>query len=137
MKTNLNLALSLSGGAARGAYQIGVWQALYENGFQNNIKVATGSSVGAINAALIAQGDLPKALDLWTNSQPEEAFDQLREKPEEGYFGLVKDGLLNRGIRINGLKKILRNALNEQEIRNSNIDCWSKGRVLWASRPGQ
>jgi NTE family protein len=122
MKTNLNLALSLSGGAARGAYQIGVWQALYENGFQNNIKVATGASVGAINAALIAQGDLPKALDLWRNSQPEEAFDQLHEKPEEGYLGLVKDGFLHRGIRVNGLKKLLRTALNEQEIRNSKIE---------------
>ncbi len=122
MKTNLNLALSLSGGAARGAYQIGVWQALYENGFQNNIKVATGASVGAINAALIAQGDLPKALDLWRNRQPAEAFDQLREKPEEGYLGLVKDGILNRGIRVNGLKKLLRTALNEQEIRDSKID---------------
>jgi NTE family protein len=122
MKTNLNLALSLSGGAARGAYQIGVWQALYENGFQDNIKVATGASVGAINAALIAQGDLPKALDLWRNSQPEEAFDQLHEKPEEGYLGLVKDGFLHRGIRVNGLKKLLRTALNEQEIRNSKIE---------------
>lgn len=122
MKTNLNLALSLSGGAARGAYQIGVWQALYENGFQNNIKVATGASVGAINAALITQGDLPKALDLWRNRQPAEAFDQLREKPEEGYLGLVKDGILNRGIRVNGLKKLLRTALNEQEIRDSKID---------------
>lgn len=122
MNTDLNIALSLSGGAARGAYQIGVWQALYENGFQKNIKVVTGASVGAINAALIAQGDLDKALDLWRNRQPDEAFDQLREKPKEGYLGLLKDAFFNRGLRVNGLKKLLRNALNEDEIRNSNID---------------
>lgn len=122
MKSDLKLALSLSGGAARGAYQIGVWQALYENGFQDNIKVATGASVGAINAALIVQGDLPNALDLWRNGKLEEAFDQLKEKPEEGYLGLLKDGLFNRGIRVNGLKKMLRQALQEDQIRNSNID---------------
>lgn len=122
MQTNMNLALSLSGGAARGAYQIGVWKALFENGFQSSIKVVTGASVGAINAALIAQGNLDKAMDLWQNSQPEEAFDQLREKPEEGYLGLLKDGLLNRGIRINGLKKLLRQSLDEEQIRQSGID---------------
>jgi NTE family protein len=122
MKNEPKLALSLSGGAARGAYQIGVWQALYENGWQERITVATGSSVGAINAALIAQGDLVKALDLWRNSEPEEAFDQLREDPKGGYLGLVKDGLLHRGIRINGLKQLLRQSLDEQRIRNSPID---------------
>ena len=121
MKTEPNIALSLSGGAARGAYQIGVWHALYENGLQHRIKVATGASVGAINAALIAQGDLQKALDLWQNSQPEEAFDNLREKPQDGYFGLLKDGLFNRGIRVNGLKDLLRKALDEQLIRSSSI----------------
>jgi NTE family protein len=122
MTTEPNLALSLSGGAARGAYQIGVWKALHEHGLQPFIKVATGSSVGAINAALIVQGDVQKALDLWRDSQPEEAFDNLREHPEDGYMGLLKDGLRNRGIRVNGLKNILRRVLNESQIRNSSID---------------
>lgn len=37
----------------RGAYEIGVWQALREMGIP--IDLVTGTSVGAINGALIAQ----------------------------------------------------------------------------------
>ncbi len=49
-------ALVLSGGGSRGSYQIGVWQALEELGVR--FSMVFGTSIGAINAALIAQGDL-------------------------------------------------------------------------------
>ena len=45
--------LALSGGASFGAYQIGVWRALSEHGWQPD--VATGISIGAVNAWLIAR----------------------------------------------------------------------------------
>ena len=43
-------ALVLGGGGSRGAYEAGVWQALTELGIE--IDIVTGTSVGAINAAL-------------------------------------------------------------------------------------
>lgn len=46
------VALVLQGGGALGAYQAGVYQALHENGFTPDWVV--GTSIGAINAALIA-----------------------------------------------------------------------------------
>jgi len=48
-------ALILSGGGARGAYEAGVAVSLLEH---EDFELACGASIGAINGALIAQGDL-------------------------------------------------------------------------------
>jgi predicted acylesterase/phospholipase RssA len=57
-------ALVFSGGGARGAYQIGVSEALQERGFRPEL--VTGTSVGAIPATLVAEGALPQRLEsLW------------------------------------------------------------------------
>ena len=51
--------LVLDGGGARGAYQIGAWKALKEAGIK--IAAVAGTSVGALNGALICMDDLEKA----------------------------------------------------------------------------
>ena len=58
-------ALVLTGGGSRGAYEIGVWQALDALGVR--FDGAYGTSIGALNAALFAQGDLEGAVALWSN----------------------------------------------------------------------
>ena len=59
-------ALVLSGGGARGAYQVGVLKALAEEvpPGTNPFSVLTGLSVGAINAVVLAEGadDFPRAV---------------------------------------------------------------------------
>ena len=49
---NLRIVLVLQGGGALGAYQAGVYQALHEHNLAPDWIV--GTSIGAINAALIA-----------------------------------------------------------------------------------
>ena len=61
----MNRALVLSGGGSRGAYECGAWQALRE--LNVRLDGVYGTSIGALNAALVAQGDLDAALDLWNN----------------------------------------------------------------------
>lgn len=61
------VGLTLSGGGAKGAYQIGVWRALRETGLDTYITSVSGTSVGGINAALFIQGDLEKAEEVWRN----------------------------------------------------------------------
>lgn len=56
-------ALVLGGGGARGSYQIGVWQALKSLGI--SFDLMTGTSVGALNGALILMDDVDVARDLW------------------------------------------------------------------------
>jgi len=48
------IALVLSGGGAKGAYEVGVWQELQETGLSPRVTAISGTSVGAINAALFA-----------------------------------------------------------------------------------
>ncbi len=54
------LGLALSGGGARGAFQVGVYERLLrDRRFANGPVVVSGTSAGAINGALIAAGRTP------------------------------------------------------------------------------
>ena len=55
--------LVFDGGGARGAYQIGAWKALKEAGVK--INAVAGTSVGALNGALVCMGDVDTAEDIW------------------------------------------------------------------------
>ncbi len=61
--------LVLSGGGARGAFQVGVWKVLHEDprGFDGALPTAiSGTSAGALNGALIAAGLSPEdILEFW------------------------------------------------------------------------
>ena len=60
-----NVGLVLSGGMAKGAYQIGALQAISEVFQPSDIKFVSGASVGALNAyAYLTQG-LNKGIELW------------------------------------------------------------------------
>lgn len=74
-------ALILSGGGARGAYECGVYKALWDRGIVPDVLV--GTSVGAINAAAIAQGTDPQTLiDMWLSLSTPDSwlyFDRLKK----------------------------------------------------------
>ena len=48
---SLSLGLVLSGGGAKGAYEVGVWQALHEARLAGDVAAVSGTSIGAVNAA--------------------------------------------------------------------------------------
>ena len=58
----------LEGGGARGAYQVGAWQALRELGLEYG--GVAGTSVGALNGAMMVQGDIDRALEIWSDIRP-------------------------------------------------------------------
>lgn len=89
-------ALVLGGGGSRGAYEIGVWQALNELGIEINI--VTGTSIGAVNGALVAQNDFETAKKNWKELE-EGSIVELTEKDQ--------------------LRNILEKNLNEEAIRSS------------------
>ena len=62
--TGKTYAVALEGGGAKGAYQVGVWQALEEAGVKYN--AVSGTSVGALNGALMTMRDLPAAIRCWS-----------------------------------------------------------------------
>ena len=48
------IGLVVSGGGAKGAYEVGVWQTLQTVGLASNVVAISGTSIGALNAALFA-----------------------------------------------------------------------------------
>lgn len=62
------LAVVLSGGGAKGAFQVGVLDELINNRGVK-IDIAVGTSTGSIQALAVAQDDIPKLLQLWLGIQ--------------------------------------------------------------------
>ncbi len=56
-------AIVFAGGGSKGAYQAGAWKALEELG--EHFDIATGTSIGSINAGLYVQHDFDAAWELW------------------------------------------------------------------------
>ena len=106
---NRKTALVLGGGGSRGAYEIGVWQALNELGVR--IDIVTGTSVGAINGAMIVQDSFDLALSLWKEVDTSKVFDLD-----------IKNVIANSGIGIDKLKSLLQQHIDEAAIRKSPID---------------
>lgn len=69
---NHQYGIVFSGGGAKGAYQIGVWKYLREQGLDRKISGVSGASVGALNSLLFAQEDFDKALEVWMSIRKED-----------------------------------------------------------------
>ena len=78
------LALVLSGGGAKGAYEAGVAMALLAEGVP--IRLVAGSSAGALNAAMIADGRLDHLERMWRGLTREQVY-MLR--PSVFFAGLL------------------------------------------------
>lgn len=71
----MKVGLMLGGGGVFGAYQVGVIRALIEEDLLSQIKVMSGSSIGAINILmLMAELSIDEIEELWTNLDNEMIF---------------------------------------------------------------
>lgn len=115
-------ALVLSGGGSRGAYQIGVCEAL--NKLKIKIDIVTGTSIGALNGALIVQNDLKKAKKLWNNLSYANVFDSNFENDGEiiVYKEYIKAFFKNGGMEVNALSKTIKENINIKKFYTSKID---------------
>lgn len=123
-----NISLVLSGGGSRGSYQMGCWAALREMGLDTRINVVAGTSIGAINGALMVQQDYDRAMELWESIHPAVLFDIFREKNLSGklpnwklYYTLWKDYRNNGAVRFEQGKTLLRKLIREPAIKDSSI----------------
>jgi len=118
---------ALEGGGARGSYQMGVIKAYMEAGCVFHGVV--GTSIGAINAAMIASGDFDKALELWENIRLEYLFDQEfidAMKIDNNFPGnittAVRKFVIERGINQTKMRQYLETYIDEEKVRASGID---------------
>ena len=126
------LGLALEGGGARGAYQIGAYRALTELGF--HFDAVAGASIGAINAALIAEGDWKKAVSFWSTMCTEDIFDEK----DKGFLEIMnhqigldtvsvlsenlKTAMKNGGIDTSGIRRFLENNIDPARLMASPMD---------------
>jgi NTE family protein len=66
------VALILSGGGAKGAWEAGVATALIERGLP--VRLVAGSSAGALNAAMVADGRLDRLAEMWRTVTREQVY---------------------------------------------------------------
>lgn len=120
-------AVVLAGGGSRGAYQAGVWQALRECGVEYGI--VTGTSVGALNGAMMVQGDLEETLRLWARLTAQDVANvDLSRATENGrpgaavYAEFLRQAALGGGVDISGLESLMRAVIDEGKFFASPID---------------
>ena len=113
----MKTALVLAGGGSRGAYQIGVWQALRE--MEIPIHIVTGTSVGALNGALIAQDSFETAVKVWESIDTKMVFDLKKKATLADY---AKEFFHKGGASAEGLMNLIATHLDEDAVRNSPIE---------------
>ncbi len=100
-----NLGIVFAGGGGKGAYEIGVWKYLHEIGIERYVSAVSGTSVGALNAALFACGDYGIAEGVWKNITSDQI---LKKRPititlianrilRNFYIGAVFNNIINIG----------------------------------------
>lgn len=116
-------ALVLSGGGAKGSYQIGVWKALRQLGIK--IDIVTGTSAGAINGALIVQGNYWKAVNVWKRLNFNKVFGEEIENDtdmEALYKTIAKNFISEGGTEVKELNNLINKNLNKRKFYNSKIN---------------
>ena len=76
------VGLVLSGGGAKGAYEVGVWKALDIMGILPYIDGIYGTSVGALNAALLDTCGTWEAQNIWLNFKKSDFFNVSMDKQD-------------------------------------------------------
>ena len=127
----MKYGLTLEGGGARGAYHIGAVKALLENGYEFGAIV--GTSIGAINAAFLAQGDFDEIYKMWKTLSFSDLFDIDEDKIIKAMkadinFDTVKyltkklgKSIKEKGIETDKMKALLTDKIDEEKLRKSSI----------------
>ena len=123
----IDYGLVLAGGGAKGIYQIGAWRAIRE--LEIPITCVVGTSVGAMNGAMVACGQYEGAVALWENMSIEKGF-SLPEplRVPDRLFSLKNADILiremwrNGGLDISPIRKELEALVDEDALRASPVE---------------
>lgn len=128
-------AIALEGGGAKGAYEIGVWQALEEAGIKYN--AVSGTSVGALNGALMAMRDLDGAVRAWKDMRLSKVIDVDPDEEEglrkvlsgdidlddiQDLIPQVFDIIKKRGLDITPLRAWVHEVVDEKRLKESDVE---------------
>ncbi len=136
--TGKSYGIALEGGGARGAYQIGVWKAMREVGLHYHM--ISGTSVGALNGALMTMGDFDLAESVWSdihiskvvNLEGMDEADMLRLCKKQLKFTEMRKMapqllsiLYNGGLDIQPLREWIREIVDTEKVRLSDVELFA------------
>ena len=116
-------ALVLSGGGSKGSYQIGVWKALKK--LHIKFDIVTGTSVGALNGALITQKSYRKAIKLWKKINLKVLFGEQAINSTDNLKVMKMYGnqfIKHGGMEVKELEKLIAKQINYKKLLASNIN---------------
>jgi len=114
------LAIVLSGGGAKGAYEAGVCKALRKLKIKYNI--VTGTSIGAINGMMMAQNELYKCLRLWKNISFKQIYEDFENCDNNlDIFKKYTQKFLEGGIDTKKIEKLINSNYKPDKLYNSKI----------------
>src|SRR4051812_18585740 len=107
------LAIVLSGGGAKGAFQVGVLDALIQDK-KVDFHIAVGTSTGSIQAAAVAHDDIPRLIQFWTSIKKTDHIYRKRG-------GMLLDIITGKPslYATPPLKTLLSQSIDEQKIKAS------------------
>ena len=115
-------AVVLSGGGARGAYEVGALKAITE--LNLDVKGVYGTSVGALNGAFFVQGSIDEMYKIWEKL----SFSNVVKLPPDlstdtlDFFNLTKYFINEKGFNVEPLQKLIATYLSEEKVRKSGVD---------------
>lgn len=119
--------LALAGGGTKGAYQMGVWRAIRE--LQIPISAIVGTSIGALNGAMFAQGDYEAVNAVWNSMSIERIFktkaalaDEKRLTGPKNILPLLTEMLSNNGLDVTPLRELMQEIIDEETLRSAETD---------------
>ena len=116
-------AVVLSGGGSKGSYQIGVWKALRK--LKIKYDIVTGTSVGALNGALMVQNKFHKAYKLWKEINMSTLFgeDIKNPKTKKELVKIYRTNFFkNGGMEVVELQNLIDKNINKDTFFKSKIN---------------
>lgn len=114
------LAIVLSGGGAKGAYEVGVWKALKK--LKIKYQIVTGTSIGAINGMMMTQNEFYKCIRLWKNINFEKLYDDFEYTDDVmTIYKNYLDKIIAGGIDTHKIEKIINDNYKPYKLYNSHI----------------
>lgn len=126
------LGLALEGGGAKGAYHMGVVKAYLEAGHE--FDAIAGTSIGALNGAVIAQGDFEIGYQLWEGLDARSIFDLsdeeyrllMRRKLDTAALrhlaARTKKLIAGRGMDTRKMRLMIQSVVDEDRLRSASAD---------------
>ncbi len=124
----MKIGLALGSGGSKGAYQVGFFQAIKELNMPYH--VITGASIGALNGAIMAQGDLSQLERLWHNLELKKVMkyginldlEEILKSDKGELLKFIASYIKNRGIDISPFKDLIATHLDIAKLRASPVE---------------